>query len=45
MKGACIGPDSVIAQRAVVLKGDYPAASLIAGVPGKRIGPAKAWRR
>lgn len=45
MKGAHIGRDSVVAQRAVVLKGDYPEASLIAGVPGKRIGAAKAWRR
>ena len=43
LKGAHIGSDSVITHRAVVLKGDYPAHSLLAGNPATRIALAKEW--
>lgn len=43
LKGAHIGADSVIAHRAVVLKGDHPAQSLLAGNPAVRIAQAKEW--
>lgn len=43
LKGAHIGSDSVIAHRAVVLKGDHPAQSLLAGNPATRIAQAKEW--
>jgi acetyltransferase-like isoleucine patch superfamily enzyme len=43
LKGAHIGADSVIAHRAVVLKGDHLAQSLLAGNPAVRIAQAKEW--
>lgn len=43
LKGAHIGADSVIAHGAVVLKGDHPERSLLAGNPAIRIAQAKEW--
>lgn len=43
LKGVQIGDASVIAHRAVVLKGDYPSHSLLAGNPATRIAEAKEW--
>jgi len=43
MKGVSIGPNSVITQKSVVLQGDYPAFSLLAGIPARNIGVAKVW--
>ncbi len=45
LKGACIGANSVITQRAVVLCGVYPDCSLLGGMPARRIGTAKVWHR
>lgn len=45
LKGAEIGSDSVVAHKAVVLTGKYPNKSLLGGIPAKRLGEAKEWKR
>jgi len=43
LKGASVGSDSVITAKSLVLKGEYPAGSLIGGIPAKKISNAKEW--
>lgn len=45
LKGSQIGDNSIIAAHAVVLKGDYPEKSLLAGIPAKAVGAAPEWSR
>lgn len=45
LKGTKIGDNCIICNSSVVVKGEFPNSSLIAGNPAKRVAHAPVWRR
>jgi len=45
LKGSRIGKDSIVANQSVVLSGNYPNASMLAGAPAQVKGKAPCWSR
>ena len=45
LKGSCVGQDSIVANKSVVLRGEYPDGSLLAGTPAQIKGKAPSWSR